>query len=222
MTVKRAMTDKPAGERGKGQLYRKAVENVVGVLPTRSARHARPSRQADPAEAAPPEAAEPPAPPQDALEVLTLAQRTAEDYIAAVNEQTEAIRSEAQAVAEQIEHDARAYADKIRADADELLAQARATAELSSRDADATATEVQRHVEAVLADARTEADRIVADGRGEAEQVELRARHRYEDAVGGLSAECMALQKQIEALTAFDTEYRLRISSYLHSQLGSL
>ena len=77
-------------------------------------------------------------------------------------------------------------------------------------------------MESLLADAGAEADRIVAGGRGEAEELELRAQQRYEDAVGGLSAERAALQQQIEALTVFDTDYRLRISSFLRNQLRSL
>lgn len=220
------MTEKPAGERLTGQLYRRAVDNVAGILPVpRSARHAKPVRPADPEATAPPEAAElPELPelPQDALEVLTLAQRTAEDYIVAVDGQVEKMRSEAQALAGEIEQEARAYADKTRADAEELLVKARTAAEISSRDADVQAAEVRRQVESVLAQARAEAERIVAAGRDDAEQLELRAQQRYEDAVGGLAAERAALQKQIEALTVFDTDYRLRISWFLRSQLRSL
>jgi hypothetical protein len=132
------------------------------------------------------------------------------------------MRREAQAQAEQIEHDARSYADDIRAGAEDLLEQARTTAELSRCDADGLATGVQRQVESVLAEARTDAERIVADGRGEAEQLQLKAQQRYEDAVGGLSAQRAALQKQIESLTDFDTDYRVRISAFLRSQLRSL
>ena len=218
------MTEKPAGERQKGQLYRKAVDNVAGILPVpRSARHAKPARPSESAASPPPsEEAELPELPQDALEVLTLAQRTAEDYIAAVDGQVEKMRGDAQALAEQIEQDARAYADKTRADAEELLTKARTAANISSRDADAQAAEVRRQVESVLAEARAEADRIVAAGRADAEQLELQAQQRYEDAVGGLSAERAALQKQIEALTVFDNDYRLRISWFLRSQLRSL
>lgn len=131
--------------------------------------------------------------PEGALQVLTLAQRTADDHIAAANEQVHRMRAEATAIAQQIQHEARSYADELRAEADTLLSEARA-----------------------------EAERIVADGNDYAEQLRHRAEQRYQDAVGGLSFKREALQKQIEALAAFDNDHRQRITSLLQSQLRVL
>jgi vacuolar-type H+-ATPase subunit H len=131
--------------------------------------------------------------PDGALQVLTLAQRTADDHIAAANQHVHRMRAEAQALAGQIQRDAHSYAEQRRAEADKFLA-----------------------------DARAEAERIVADGNDYAELLKLRAQQRYQDAVGGLSIKRESLQKQIEALATFDNEYRQRITSFLQSQLRAL
>lgn len=163
-----------------------------------------------------------PAPPTDALEVLTLAQLTAEKHIAAVTEHATEVQGEAQARAEQVHREAHAYSDKIRAEADKLLLDARAATALSHRDAETQAADIRRQAERTLAEARAEAERIVANGREHAEQLKLRAEQRYADAVGGLAVERAALQKQIEDLSAVDTQYRQRLTSFLQSQLRTL
>jgi hypothetical protein len=160
--------------------------------------------------------------PDEALQVLALAQRTAENHITAANRHAETVRAEAQAAAEQIRREAHAYADRIRDEVDNLLNEARSAADLRAQDAEAQAAEVRRRAEATLADAHTEAERIVADGRDRAEQLDLRAKQRYEDAVGSLAVKREALQKQIELLAAFDADYRQRLAEFMHAQLRSL
>ena len=222
MIMERAVSDNQIVERVQVQLYRDAVDGVTSVLRvTPPAPQPAPAPQGTPA-ASPPPVAETLALPQEALQVLTLAQRTAEDHLAAVNLHAKKVRGEAQVLAERIHRDARSYADKVRVEADKLLVEAREAAELSVRDADARAAEIRRQAELALADACTEAERIVAGGHDRAEQLKLRAQQRYEDAVGGLSIEREALQKQIEALAVFDTDYRQRLTSLLQSQLRTL
>jgi cell division septum initiation protein DivIVA len=223
MIMGRAVSDNQIAERVKARVYRSAVASVASILPvTPPPRPTAPAPKATPAASSPPEAAAPSALPHEALQVLTLAQRTAEDHLAAVDLHAKKVRDDAQAQAERIHRDARSYADKVRAEADKLLAEARAAAELSNRDAGAQAAEIRRQAELTLAEAHAEADRIVAGGHGHAEQLKLRARHRYEDAVGGLSIEREALQKQIETLALFDTDYRQQLTSLLQSQLRAL
>lgn len=164
----------------------------------------------------------PPALSDDALQVLTLAQRTAEEHVAAANQHAWKIREDAEVTAEQIRQEAHAYAEQIRAEADGVLVAARDAAELSSRDAYAQAAEVRRHAELTLDEARAEAERIVAGGEDHAEQLRVQARLRYEDAVGGLSVKREGLQKQIEALEGFDIDYRRRLTSFLQAQMRAL
>lgn len=160
--------------------------------------------------------------PDEALQVLALAQRTAENHITAANRHAQQVRSEAQAAAEQIRLEALAYAEKVRAEADRLRDEAQANAELRHREAEAQAAEIRRQADSALAGARTEAERIVAGGHERAEQLELRANQRYEDAVGSLAIRREALQKQIEALATFDADYRQRLASFMHTQLRAL
>lgn len=217
------MSDNQIVERVKAQLNRIAVDSVTSILPViPPAQQAAPAPQATPTVSPPPVATATPALPHEALQVLTLAQRTAEDHLAAVNLQAKKVRGEAQSLAERIHLDARSYADQVRAEADKLLVEARAAAELINRDAGAQAVEIRRQAELILADARTEAARIVAGGHDHAEQLKLQAQQRYEDAVGGLSIEREALQKQIEALAVFDIDYRQRLTSLLQRQLRAL
>lgn len=139
-----------------------------------------PPSAAQPSPAPPPPSQ--PAPPDRAIAILALAQRTADDHVA-----------EARAHAERIVAEARSYADGIRVEADRLLS-----------------------------DARAEAEHVVCAGGAYAEQLRVQARQRYEDAVGGLSIQREALQRQIENLASFDHEYRRRITMFLQSQLRAL
>jgi hypothetical protein len=175
-----------------------------------------------PAQETPAEPSESSAMPDEALQVLALAQRTAENHITAANRHAQTVRAEAQASAEQIRSEAHAYAGQVRAEADRLVDEARAASELLKRDADAAADEIRRQATATLAEARAEAERIVAEGRDRAEQSDLRARHRYEDAVGSLEIKREALQKQIETLVVFDADYRHQLASFMHTQLRVL
>ncbi|MBM2621133.1 hypothetical protein JIG36_37095 [Actinoplanes sp. LDG1-06] len=160
--------------------------------------------------------------PGEALQVLTLAQRTAEEYVAAANKAAQAVREEAETNAEHCRQEAREYAEQMRSEADKLLTAARATAELTHREAQVQAADIRRQAELLLTEARAEAESIVAGGNETAEQLEQRAQRRYEDAVGGLSVKRKALQEQIETLEIFDAEYRRRLMAFLQGQLRAL
>ena len=223
------MTDHPTVERVKPALGRNAIESVTLLIPVIapapvreavSLREAVPLREAE--EHPAPGSAQPLLSPDEALQVLTLAQRTADNHITAANRHAQRVRSEIRSSAEQIRLEAHAYADQVRGEADKLLAEARAAAEFRRRDADAQAVEIRRQAESMLADARVEAARIVGEGRDRAGQWDLRAEQRYEDAVGGLSVRREALQEQIEALAVFDVDYRQRLASFVHAQLRAL
>ncbi|MDY7091066.1 MAG: hypothetical protein SYR96_39040, partial [Actinomycetota bacterium] len=182
-----------------------------------------------PSPAAPPAPESPPAPapapavlPGEALQVLTLAQRTAEEYVAAANETALTVREEAEKNAEHCRQEALEYAGRIRTEADELLAAARTAAEITRQDAQDQAADIRRQAESVLLEARAEAENIIAGGNEAAEQLEQRAQRRYEDAVGGLSVKRKALQEQIETLEVFDAEYRRRLMAFLQGQLRAL
>ena len=160
--------------------------------------------------------------PDQALQVLTMAQRTAEQHVADANRDAEKIRAAAQAEADVIGQKAKDHADKVRADAARTMSEARAAADQASRDAERSKGEAKRQADLIVAEARSEADRITGAAQEDAEQLRLQAQRRYDDFVGGLTAKREGLQQQIEALEQFDREYRARLMSFMQAQLRAL
>ena len=164
----------------------------------------------------------PQAHPNQALQVLTLAQRTAEEHVARAHHQADKIRTDALAAAEQIARDAQVHAHNVRREADKVLTDARAATEQVARDSHARTEEARRNAEKILADARSQAEQIAAEAQANAEHLNLQARQRYDDVVGSLGTKREALQQQIEALEHFDREYRSRLTTFMQGQLRSL
>jgi cell division septum initiation protein DivIVA len=128
-----------------------------------------------------------------ALQVLSLAQRTADEHVASAQHQADNIRAAARASAEQIARDAQAHADGTRRDAEKLLAGARA-----------------------------KATKVAKDAQTHAAGLEREAQQRYDDVVGSLETKRAALQQQIEALQQFDRNYRSRLRTFMQGQLDAL
>ena len=160
--------------------------------------------------------------PNQALQVLSMAQRTAEEHVATAHHQADKIRTDALAAAEEIARDAQVHAHNVRREADKVLFDARASAEQTAREARTRVDEAQRNADKVLADARKQAESIAAEARANADQLKLQAHQRYEDVVGSLGTKREALQQQIEALENFDREYRSRLSGFMQGQLRAL
>ena len=130
---------------------------------------------------------------RQALQVLNLAQRTADEHVATAHRQADKICADARAMAEQIVRDAQAHADDTRHDAD-----------------------------AILADARAHAEEIAKDAQAHADELHDQAQRRYQDVVGSLETKREALQQQIEALEHFDRDYRGRLTTFMQNQLRAL
>jgi cell division septum initiation protein DivIVA len=160
--------------------------------------------------------------PDQALQVLTLAQRTAEEHVAGAQRHAEKMRDEAQGAADQIARDAQVYGHNVRSEAEKVLADARAAAEQAARDARACADEARRSADQIVGEARGSAESITGDARRHAEQLKQQAQQRYDDSVGSLVAKRAALQQQIEALEDFDRQYRSRLTSFMQGQMRAL
>jgi cell division septum initiation protein DivIVA len=160
--------------------------------------------------------------PNQALQVLTMAQRTAEEHVATAHQQADKIRTDALAAAEQIARDAQIHAHNVRREADKVLYDARAAAEQAAREQRAVAEEAQRVAAKIVSDAQARADSIVTDAQATGEQLRAQAQQRYDDVVGSLGVKREALQEQIEALEHFDREYRSRLTSFMQGQLRAL
>src|SRR5690349_7597071 len=98
---------------------------------------------------------------KQALDVLTLAERTATDHLENVRSKAGEIEAEARARAEQAIRDAGTRAEGIRRDADKVLAEARMVAADLVQDAQEHAEESRRVSEQTLAAARQQADEIL-------------------------------------------------------------
>jgi cell division septum initiation protein DivIVA len=165
---------------------------------------------------------DPDAAQRQALQVLTLAQRTAEEHVAGAHHEADKIQAAARAKAEQIVRDAEAHADTVRQEADKALSEARATAERIARDAQAHADNARRDADKIVSDARAQAGEIAKDAQANADELKRQAQQRYDDIVGSLATKRAALQQQIEALEQFDREYRARLTTFMQAQLRSL
>lgn len=163
-----------------------------------------------------------PAHPNQALQVLTLAQRTAEEHVARAHHQADKIRTDALAAAEQIARDAQVHAHNVRREADKVLTDARAASEQVARDSHARTEDARRTADKIVAEARAQAEQIVAEARANSEHLNHQARQRYDDVVGSLGTKREALQNQIEALEHFDREYRARLTAFMQNQLRAL
>jgi len=161
-------------------------------------------------------------PGNQALQVLTLAQRTAEEHVARAHHQADKIRTDALAAAEQVARDAQVHAHNVRREAEKILADARAAAEQIARDSHARTEEARRNAEKIVSDARAQSGTIVEDAQANADHLNLQARQRYDDVVGSLGTKREALQQQIEALEQFDRDYRSRLTSFMQGQLRAL
>ncbi|WP_173079458.1 hypothetical protein [Phytohabitans rumicis] len=157
-----------------------------------------------------------------ALQVLTLAQRTSEEHVASARREAERIRAEAHATAEQIVRDAQSHAQVLQQEAERALSDAHASASQVARDAQTQADDAKHKAEEILSKARTKADEAAKTAQANADELRHQAEQRYEDVVGSLAAKREALQRQIEALEQFDQDYRSRLTTFMQNQLRAL
>jgi cell division septum initiation protein DivIVA len=163
-----------------------------------------------------------PGPPNQALQVLAMAQRTAEEHVRNAHRQADKTHADAVAAAEQIARDAEAHAQNVRREADTVLAEARAAAEKAAREAQTRVEEARRNADAIVSKAQAQAQAIAANAEQNAEEMKEQAQRRYDDVVGSLAAKRETLQQQIEALERFDREYRARLTAFMQGQLRAL
>ena len=159
---------------------------------------------------------------QEALQMLTLAQRTAEEHVAGARRQAEQIHAEARAAAERILHEVQAQADKVRGEADQTLADARAQAAKAAADAEAHTAGARQDGDKIVFDARAQAAEIARTAQAGADELGRQAQRRYDEMVGTLVAKRESLQQQIEALQGFDRDYRTRLLTFMQAQVRAL
>lgn len=206
------MTDNWTKGRIKG-LHRDAVPDEEQATGPPGAARAEPPEQTN---------ARPGRDVQQAMQMLTLAQRTADEHVATAQRQAGQIQADARATAEQIARDARAQADAVRREADKALSDARARGAQIAKDAQAHSDNARRGADKIVSDARAQAAEIAKDAQASADGLERQAQQRYDEMVGNLATKRAALQQQIEALQEFDRDYRSRLLTFMQAQLRAL
>jgi hypothetical protein len=160
--------------------------------------------------------------PDRAMEVLVIAQRTAEEHMRSTRLEAENIRARALSSAGEVLRDAEAYAGEIRRKAEQILEEANNAAESVGRNAQERANEVEQRAMLALTDARSRAERIGDEARLGAEELRRQARAEYDDVLERLHAGRESLLRQIESLEHFDREYRLRLLGFMQEQMRAL
>ena len=159
---------------------------------------------------------------QQALQMLTLAQRTAEEHVAGAQRYADKLQEDARAAAERIVQDAQGQAEAIRREGEQVLSDAKARAAELAKEAQAHLEGARRDGDELVAQARARATGIAKDAQTHADRLAGQAQLRYEETVGRLAAKREALQQQIEALQEFDRDYRSHLLAFLQAHVRAL
>ena len=159
---------------------------------------------------------------QQALQMLTLAQRTAEEHVAGAQRYADKLQEDARASAQQIIQDAQGQAEVIRRQGEQVLSDAKARAAELAKEAQAHLEGARRDGDELVAQARARATGIARDAQTHADRLAGQAQIRYEETVGRLAARREALQQQIEALQEFDRDYRSHLLAFIQTHVRAL
>ncbi|WP_280398431.1 DivIVA-like cell division protein Wag31 [Nocardia carnea] len=171
-------------------------------------------------QAPPPEPIKPPvqAPPSVPIPVVPAAPAPT-DAGADANMQAAKVLSLAQEMADRLTSDAKSEAEN-------LLANARANSERLVNDARARSEEMiadARHKsESMLSDAQTRSDSQLRQAKEKADALQADAERKHTEIMGTITQQRNVLESRIQTLKTFEREYRVRLKSYLESQLEEL
>jgi DivIVA domain-containing protein len=107
------------------------------------------------------------------------------------------------------------YVADAKSEADRLVAEARSKSEQM-------VSESRTKADAMLSDARTRSESMERDARSKAQTLVNDAERKHAELVSGLEQKKGVLEKRIEELRTFEREYRIRLKSYLETQLRDL
>ncbi|MGW0179270.1 DivIVA-like cell division protein Wag31 [Nocardia sp. NPDC003345] len=170
--------------------------------------------------APPPEPIKPPvqAPPSAPIPVVPVGPSAA-DAAADANMQAAKVLSLAQEMADRLTSDAKSEAEN-------LLANARVNSERMVNDARARSDEMiadARHKsDSMLSDAQTRSDSQLRQAKEKADALQADAERKHTEIMGTITQQRNVLESRIQTLKTFEREYRVRLKSYLESQLEEL
>ncbi|GAA1669729.1 DivIVA domain-containing protein [Glycomyces endophyticus] len=145
---------------------------------------------------------------QEALRLLMVAQRTADEHLEDSRREADTLLSEAQ-------HEAQSMVSEAQRESQAMLSQAQ-------RESKTMVTEAQRDADTMVTEARTQAEDLVGQARDKAERMEMETEEERQKVIGQLEESRTSLLHNIEELKTFEREYRTRLKLYLESQLRDL
>ncbi|MEU6861343.1 DivIVA domain-containing protein [Glycomyces sp. NPDC046736] len=145
---------------------------------------------------------------QEALRLLMVAQRTADEHLEDSRREADTLLSEAQ-------REAQTMVSEAQRDSQTMVSQAQ-------RESTTMVSEAQRDSETMVAEARAQAEDLVGQARDKAERMEMEAEQERQKVIGQLEDSRTSLLHNIEELKTFEREYRTRLKLYLESQLRDL
>jgi DivIVA domain-containing protein len=145
---------------------------------------------------------------QEALKLLMVAQRTADEHL-------EDSRREADTLLGEAQREAQSMVSEAQRESQTMVTQAQ-------RESKTMLTEAQREAETAVTEARAAAEDLVGQARDKAERMEMEAEQERQKVIGQLEESRSSLLKNIEELKTFEREYRTRLKLYLESQLRDL
>jgi DivIVA domain-containing protein len=145
---------------------------------------------------------------QEALRLLMVAQRTADEHLEDSRREADTLLSEAQ-------REAQSMVSEAQRESQTMMSQAQ-------RESKTMVTEAQRDAETMVSEARTQAEDLVGQARDKAERMELETEQERQKVIGQLEESRTSLLHNIEELKTFEREYRTRLKLYLESQLRDL
>lgn len=145
---------------------------------------------------------------QEALRLLMVAQRTADEHL-------EDSRREADTLLTEAQREAQSMVSEAQRESQTMVSQAQ-------RESKTMVTEAQRDAETMVSEARAQAEDLVGQARDKSERMEMEAEQERQKVIGQLEESRTSLLHNIEELKTFEREYRTRLKLYLESQLRDL
>lgn len=156
---------------------------------------------------------------QEALRLLMVAQRTADEHL-------EDSRQEAETLVAEAHREAKSMMSEAQRESQMMMSEAQRESQTmmseAQRESQTLVSKAQRDAETMVNEARTQAEDLVGQARDKAERLEIETEQERQKVMSVLENKRSSLLKHIEELKTFEREYRTRLKLYLESQLRDL
>ena len=172
-----------------------------------------------PAAAAPAPAPEPVRAPEPVKAAAPVAPQPSGAQSADAHMQAAKVLGLAQEMADRLTSDAKAESEQLlgnaRANSEQLVSDARSRA-------DSMVAEARQKSDALLSDAQTRSETQLRQAKEKADALQADAEKKHTEIMATINQQRSVLEGRIEVLKTYEREYRVRLTSYLESQLEEL